>query len=253
VDVRPNTAGTRLTEHRLTDTDGKVEPREDPLRLGYPPSGQRLRPGHKRSGDALLPGVPVRIYRYAEPTVSPSCVDLNTDSDPEDFDPGLLPPEAMSAVEADTFWCLSRLLDGIQDNYIAGQPGIQRSVRRMSELVGRIDRACTGAPNLIDPHACAFLSSVGGTPRVSERRVHAVRVPMDELPLDARDQRREHHPNVGHLPRPCSHLRLSSRLTQLQAEGTEAFSQFHLYVCAAFLVRWSDKLQDMDFQVLSSS
>lgn len=34
-----------------------------------------------------------------------------------------------------------------------------------------------------------------------------------------------------------------------QAEGTEAFSQFHLYVCSAFLVKWSEKLRNMDFQV----
>lgn len=47
----------------------------------------------------------------------------------------------LNAIEADSFWCLSKLLDGIQDNYIAGQPGIQRSVRRMSELVARIDGA----------------------------------------------------------------------------------------------------------------
>lgn len=36
-----------------------------------------------------------------------------------------------------------------------------------------------------------------------------------------------------------------------QAEGADAFSQFHLYVCSAFLVRWSKKLRDMDFQVTS--
>lgn len=32
------------------------------------------------------------------------------------------------------------------------------------------------------------------------------------------------------------------------AEGPDAFSQFHLYVCSAFLVRWSEKLRQMDFQ-----
>ena len=37
-----------------------------------------------------------------------------------------------------------------------------------------------------------------------------------------------------------------------QAEGPDAFSQFHLYVCSAFLVRWSDKLREMDFQVCES-
>lgn len=59
--------------------------------------------------------------------------------DPEHFDPSLLPRSVLSAVEADSFWCLSRLLDGIQDNYIFAQPGIQRSVKRMQDLVARID------------------------------------------------------------------------------------------------------------------
>jgi hypothetical protein len=45
----------------------------------------------------------------------------------------------LNAVEEDSFWYLSRLLDGIQDNYISAQPGIQRSVKRMAELVARID------------------------------------------------------------------------------------------------------------------
>ncbi|KAG8949789.1 hypothetical protein FRC04_008329 [Tulasnella sp. 424] len=61
------------------------------------------------------------------------------DGDPEEFDPAALPPHMLSAVEADSFWCLSRLLDGIQENYIQHQPGIQKSVKRMRDLVGRID------------------------------------------------------------------------------------------------------------------
>jgi hypothetical protein len=61
------------------------------------------------------------------------------DADPEEIDPSVLPPSVLTAVEADSFWCLSRLLDGIQDNYITAQPGIQRSVKRMAELVARID------------------------------------------------------------------------------------------------------------------
>jgi hypothetical protein len=61
------------------------------------------------------------------------------DADPEEIDPSVLPLPVLTAVEADSFWCLSRLLDGIQDNYITAQPGIQRSVKRMAELVARID------------------------------------------------------------------------------------------------------------------
>ena len=44
-------------------------------------------------------------------------------------------------VEADTFGCLSKLLDGIQDHYTFAQPGIQRLVFRFKELVRRIDGA----------------------------------------------------------------------------------------------------------------
>ena len=73
----------------------------------------------------------MRHHAYRQPS----------DSDPEEFDTGILPDNVRTAVEADTFWCLSRLLDGIQDNYIAGQPGIHRSVKRMADLVARIDGA----------------------------------------------------------------------------------------------------------------
>ena len=71
------------------------------------------------------------------------------DSDPEEFDTAILPDSVRMAVEADTFWCLSRLLDGIQDNYIAGQPGIHRSVKRMAELVARIDGTTTTSNHLL--------------------------------------------------------------------------------------------------------
>jgi len=41
--------------------------------------------------------------------------------------------------EADAFWCLSRLLDSVHDNYTFAQPGIQRMVFKLKELVARID------------------------------------------------------------------------------------------------------------------
>lgn len=70
---------------------------------------------------------------------------------------------------------------------------------------------------------------------------------------------------MGHLPRsslspPPSRSDLSSSLRELtemhedrKAEGTDAFSGFHLYVCSAFLVKWSDELRKKDFQVRSLS
>ena len=68
-----------------------------------------------------------------------SLVWLTPDTDPEMFDVIHLPAPALAAIEADSFWCLSKLLDGIQDNYISQQPGIQRLVKRMGDLVKRID------------------------------------------------------------------------------------------------------------------
>jgi hypothetical protein len=61
---------------------------------------------------------------------------------------------------------------------------------------------------------------------------------------------------VGHVsggsfffPHPLyiSANRLTGTLLARQAEE-QGFSEFHLYVCAAFLVKWSSKLLKMDFQ-----
>jgi len=42
-------------------------------------------------------------------------------------------------LEADCFWCFSKLLDGIQDNYTFAQPGIQQRISSLKELISRID------------------------------------------------------------------------------------------------------------------
>jgi len=63
-----------------------------------------------------------------------------TDPDIESgMDPGQLPRAVLDAVEADAFWCLTKLLDGIQDHYIVAQPGIQRQVAALRDLTARID------------------------------------------------------------------------------------------------------------------
>lgn len=62
--------------------------------------------------------------------------DLNIESG---MDPGQLPRAVLDAAEADTYWCLTKLLDGIQDNYIVGQPGIHRQVAALRDLTTRLD------------------------------------------------------------------------------------------------------------------
>ena len=48
-------------------------------------------------------------------------------------------PRGLLDVEADVYWCLARLVEGIQDHYTPSQPGIQKMIHRLRELVHRID------------------------------------------------------------------------------------------------------------------
>lgn len=78
---------------------------------------------------------------------------------------------------------------------------------------------------------------------------------MDELLVDARDEREVYDTDVGYLfgKLTASPPRLAGLVAEYsQAEGTDAFSQFHLYVCSALLVKYSDRLREMDFQVSTS-
>ena len=76
--------------------------------------------------DLVTPFLVVFLSEYLDGSVdSWSVSDLSTDQ--------------ISTVEADCYWCLSKLLDGMQDHYTFAQPGIQRLVFKLKELVRRID------------------------------------------------------------------------------------------------------------------
>lgn len=64
---------------------------------------------------------------------------LFTGTDIEKFDMNSLSVEIRDAIEADSFWCLSKFLDCIQDNYIFAQLGIQEKVNQLKDLIQRID------------------------------------------------------------------------------------------------------------------
>uniref|UniRef100_A0A667ZR78 TBC1 domain family, member 22a n=1 Tax=Myripristis murdjan TaxID=586833 RepID=A0A667ZR78_9TELE len=78
--------------------------------------------------DLVTPFFVVYVFEYIEEEV-------------ENFDVSSLQEEALRNIEADSFWCMSKLLDGIQDNYTFAQPGIQRKVKALEELVSRIDES----------------------------------------------------------------------------------------------------------------
>ncbi|WRT63831.1 uncharacterized protein IL334_000756 [Kwoniella shivajii] len=136
------------------------------------------------------------------------------DTDPELFDIAHLPENVLQAIEADTFWCLTKLLDGIQDHYISQQPGIQRLVKRMGDLVKRIDA----------PLAAHFEEQGVEFMQFAFRWMNCLL--MREISVK------------------CTIRMWDTYL----AEGADAFSQFHLYVCSALLVKYSERLREMDFQ-----
>lgn len=47
---------------------------------------------------------------------------------------------SLDCVEADSYWCVTKLLDSIQDNYTFAQPGIQRMIFKLKELVNCVDK-----------------------------------------------------------------------------------------------------------------
>jgi len=124
-----------------------------------------------------------------------------------------LTPEMMQNVEADVYWCLTNLLAGIQDHYTQDQPGVQRMVMRLEELVTRID--------------------VGLTDHLQQTGVQFMQFAfrwMNCLLL------REF--NLEGI------IRLWD--TYL-SEGDGGFETFHVYVCASFLCQFSGQLQTMEF------
>ncbi|KAK7896167.1 hypothetical protein WMY93_021492 [Mugilogobius chulae] len=153
--------------------------------------------------DLVTPFFVVFVFEYIEEEV-------------ENFDVSSLEEEALKNIEADSFWCMSKLLDGIQDNYTFAQPGIQRKVKALEELVSRIDESV-------------------------HRHMHQYEVEYLQFAF-----RWMNNLLMRELP-----LRCTIRLWDTYQAEPEGFSHFHLYVCAAFLVQWRKEiLEERDFQGL---
>ncbi|CAF0751017.1 unnamed protein product [Brachionus calyciflorus] len=127
-----------------------------------------------------------------------------------------LSQEILQQLEADCYWCMAKLLDRIQENYIFSQPGIQKKIIALEELMKRIDRALYQhlKKNNIEFIQFAF------------RWMNNLL--MREIPLSC-----------------------TVRLWDTYHAEPFGFSDFHLYVCAAFLCRYSKNLiEEKDFQGL---
>lgn len=132
----------------------------------------------------------------------------------ETMDAQRLKEESLSAVEADTYWCLTKLLDNIQDHYTAGQPGLQRQMYRLEELVRRIDPTLHGH---LAEHGIQFSM-------FSFRWMNNLL--MRELPLQAT-------------------IRLWDTCLA-EDQGGNGFEGFFVFVSAAFLRHFSSQLCECD-------
>ena len=50
-----------------------------------------------------------------------------------------VPEEQLREVEADCFWCFSKLLDGLQDLYTKDQPGLYKMLESLENVMDRVD------------------------------------------------------------------------------------------------------------------
>mmetsp|Transcript_6996 Transcript_6996/g.9668 ORF Transcript_6996/g.9668 Transcript_6996/m.9668 type:complete len:442 (+) Transcript_6996:140-1465(+) len=133
--------------------------------------------------------------------------------DVEEVDFERLPPNALSEIEADTFWCITLLLQNMENYY----------TNNLYEGVAVMMDKLKGLVTLIDPQLAAHFESQ------NVEYIHfCVRwilcIFTRELPFHTA-------------------IRL---FDSYLAEGA-CFSALHVYVCAAFLQRWSSKLKSMEF------
>lgn len=141
---------------------------------------------------------------------------LNSDRELETFKMEELDDEKCKIIEADSFWCLSKFLDCIQDNYIFAQLGIQEKVNQLKELIQRID---VTLHKHLQHHGVDYL-------QFSFRWMNNLLT--RELPLHC-----------------------TIRLWDTYLAESDGFALFQLYVCASFLLYWRDQLlQERDFQGL---
>ncbi|PKA61564.1 hypothetical protein AXF42_Ash018177 [Apostasia shenzhenica] len=135
------------------------------------------------------------------------------EGDMENWNVSDLSTQVLSNVEADCYWCLSKLLDGMQDHYTFAQPGIQRLVFKLKELIQRIDEPVS---RNMEEQGLEFL-------QFAFRWFNCLLI--REIPFH-----------------------LVTRLWDTYLAEGDSLPEFLVYISASFLLTWSEKLQKLEFQ-----
>ncbi|CAR24518.1 GTPase-activating protein GYP1 [Lachancea thermotolerans CBS 6340] len=204
--------------------------------------------------DLVTPFFQTFLTEYLQPAQKEDVVKLSPDT--------YLTHEQLLDVEADSFWCLTKLLEQITDNYIHGQPGILKQVKNLGQLVKRIDS------DLYDHFAresvefiqfafrwmnCLLMRefNMGMVIRMwdtylSETSLESSGSESSSMPATS-DSSLQSSPVAG-FREVSSSLNLQSKHATAGSNRQTSLSEFHVFVCAAFLIKWSDQLMNMDFQ-----
>jgi len=122
--------------------------------------------------------------------------------------------EILFDIEADSYWCFTKMMDRIQNNYTNNQPGITIMMKRMEEIITLVDKDLT---KFLDNNDVKFM-------QFSFRWMNCF------------------------LMREFS-IKLIVRLFDSYFSEDNAFNNFHLFVCAGLLLNFSEKIKKMnDFQ-----
>ncbi|KAL6940799.1 hypothetical protein ACO0QE_004717 [Hanseniaspora vineae] len=190
--------------------------------------------------------------------------------DPQEY----LTQEQFVQVEADSFWCLTKFLDTIIDNYIHGQPAILKQVSNLESLCKRID---------VDLYQhlqkenvqflqfafrwmnCLLMRELPMSIVIRMWDTYLAETSSDEDLEDETLSPNMESLNISTMGGNTSSLFDSSlRGSTGQSKKSDSvstnsaasssmkrrtsLSEFHVFVCAAFLENWANVLLQMDFQ-----
>ncbi|XP_076331386.1 TBC1 domain family member 22B-like isoform X2 [Tachypleus tridentatus] len=99
----------------------------------------------------------------------------------ETYEVSLLSKECLEVIEADSYWCLSKLLDGIQENYTFAQPGIQRKINTLKDLMKRIDVGIRGF-STFHLYVCAAFLKHWSKDLLTEKDFQGIMLTIQNLP-----------------------------------------------------------------------
>ena len=126
-----------------------------------------------------------------------------------------LTEERLFEIESDSYGCFTSMMNKIQNNYTNNQPGLQKMVNKLEDIIRLVD---------------------------NEVMTHFEELEIKVLQFSFRWMN-------CYLMREFS-LKLIMRLWDTYFSEEDAFNNFHLFVCACLLLNFSDKIKKMDFQSL---